>query len=48
MQLSIICKYICVHGFNWSTIIILLKIDINLRYTMMHVWNHQVFQNYYW
>ena len=37
MQLVIICKQICVHGFDWSTNTILLKIDLHLRYTMMDV-----------
>ena len=31
------------HGFDLSTSSILLKIDIHVRYTMMHVWNNQVF-----
>ena len=29
MQLSINCKYMCLHGFDWSTNSILLKIDIH-------------------
>ena len=41
---SIVCKYICVHVFHWSTNPILLKIDIHVRYTMMHVWNSHFFQ----
>ena len=36
MQFAIICKYICVHGFDGSTKANLLKIDIRVRYTMMH------------
>ena len=30
MQLAFSCKYICVHGFDWSTNPILLKIDIHV------------------
>ena len=37
MQLAIICKYIYVHGFDWSTNTNLLKIDIHVRYTMLQV-----------
>ena len=37
MQRAIFCKYICVNGFDWSTRPILLKIDIHVHYTMMHV-----------
>ena len=47
MQLAIFCKYICVHGFDGSTNSILLKVDKHVRYTMMHVWNNQFFENYY-
>ena len=43
MQFTIFCKYICVHGFDWCTNWILLKIDIHVRYTMMHVWNNWFF-----
>ena len=42
MQLAIFCKYICAHGFDWSTNPFLLKIDIHVRYTMMHVWNNRL------
>ena len=38
MQLAIFCKYICAHGFDWSTNPILLEIDIHVRYAMVHVW----------
>ena len=36
---AIICKYICGHGFDRSSYYspILLKNDIHVRYTMMHV-----------
>ena len=37
MQLAIFCEYICVHGYDWSITPILLKIDIHVRYMMMHV-----------
>ena len=47
LQFTIICKSICVLGFDWSTSPILLKIDVHVRYTMMHVWNIIFFQNYY-
>ena len=43
MQFMIICKKICVHGFHWSTSLILLKIDIHVHCTMMHVWNSWFF-----
>ena len=43
MQLAIIYKDICVHGFDWSLNMILLKVDIHLRFTMMHVWNNHYF-----
>ena len=32
------CKYICVHGFDWSTDPILLKVEKVVRFTMLHVW----------
>ena len=28
------CKYICVHGFDWSTDPILLKVELVVRFTM--------------
>ena len=31
-------KLICMHVFDWSANTILLKIDIHVRFTMMHVW----------
>ena len=40
MQLAIICRYICVHVFLLiypQIFSILLKIDIQVRYSMMHV-----------
>ena len=37
MQPAFLCKGICDHGFDRSTNLILLKIDIHLRYAMMHV-----------
>ena len=37
MQFANICKETCVHGFDRSTNPILLKIDIQVRYPMMHV-----------
>ena len=40
------CKYICVHGFDWSTDPILLKVEIVVRFTMLHVWNTWFLQNY--
>ena len=36
-QLASFCDYICVHGFDESTNPILLKIDVHIHYTMMHV-----------
>ena len=45
MQFMIICKWICVHGFDWSTSLILLKIDIHVHCRMMHVWNNRLFRN---
>ena len=45
MQLAIFCKYICAHGFDWSTNPFLLEIDIHVRYTMMHVWNNWCSKN---
>ena len=42
------CKYICVHGFDWSTDPILLKVEIVVRFTMLHVWNIWFLQNYHW
>ena len=42
------CKYICVHGFDWSTDPILLKVEIVVRFTMLHVWNTSFLQNYHW
>ena len=43
------CKYICVHGFDWSTDPILLKVEIVVLFTMLHVWNTWFFfQNYHW
>ena len=42
LQVAIICKYIRVHDFDWSTNPNLLKIDIHvgLPNAMMHVWNN--------
>ena len=38
MQLAILCKYICAHGFDCVyTNPVLPKFDIYVRYTMMHV-----------
>ena len=37
MQLSIYCKYICVHGFDSSTNSISLKIGIHVHFMIMHV-----------
>ena len=37
MQLAIFCEYICVHGYDLSTNPILLKIDLHVRFVMMHV-----------
>ena len=45
MQFMIICKWICVHGFDWSTSLILLKIEIHVHCRMMHVWNNRFFRN---
>ena len=41
MQLAILWKYICAHGFASSNNPFLLEIDIHVRYTMMHVWNNR-------
>ena len=48
MQLMIFCKYICVHDFGWSTNPILLKIDILVCHTMIHVWNNRFFKITIW
>ena len=36
------------HSFDWSTNPILLKIDILVRLTMMHVWNSWFLKKNYW
>ena len=43
MQFAFFCKWICVHGFDWSTNPSLLKIDMHVRFTMMHVWKSWFF-----
>ena len=43
MQFAFFCKQICVHGFDWSIDLILLKIDIHVRFTMTHVWKRWFF-----
>ena len=50
MRLTFFCKYIRVHGLDWSTNPILLKkIDIHVRYTYDDACLHiRLFQNYYW
>ena len=36
-----------VHGFAWSSnLVILLKIDTHVHYTMMHVWNNYFFSKF--
>ena len=42
-QFAIICKYICVHGFDLPTNTILLRIEILLCYTMVHVCRNRLF-----
>ena len=42
------CKYICVHDFGWYTNPILLKIDILVCHTMIHVWNNRFFKITIW
>ena len=40
MQLTIYCKYLCVHVFKWSANPIWLKTDMHVHvcFTIMHVW----------
>ena len=37
VQLAIICEYTCEHGYDLCFNPILLKIDIHVRFMMMHV-----------
>ena len=48
MQLAINCKYTCVHGFDWSTDPILLKIDVHVRFTRIQFWKSDLKKKYYW
>ena len=41
IQVMIFCKYIYLGAWLWLTSPILLKNDIHIRYTMMHVWNNR-------
>ena len=41
-------KFVCTVLTDRSTDPVLLKIDIHVRFTKMHVCNNRYFQNYYW
>ena len=41
---TLFCKNICVPGFDWSINPILLKIDVHVRFTMLHDWNNRFFK----
>ena len=47
-NLQFFFEQICVHDYDWSINPILPKIDIHVRFTMMHVSNDRLFQDYYW